>query len=362
MSKSKYIYIDDVNDSSTEAIKDGLADTEIIDVDFLQVKDFTEQIISFEKELKIYDGIILDLRLDGNLHLGVKYTAPALAQELRSRSAAKEGIKDTPIILCSTDEKISALYEKDQTSHDLFDYIFLKENPFEGEIIAQKLSAISKGYYTINKNKKNLKNIFNRDISSLDQRIFGKFINREIIFPTHELAQHILKEIIGQPGPLINDLLVAARLGVDIEKSPDWQSLLDDFFESTIFSGVFSDGWNRWWFDLVIDRFKELTNKRLSALNASERVNLLIDNCKLQKLVAAEPIKNSVSSNYWTICEFYKKPLDPLEGFKVYSFKEPKPWQEDKYLSFEAAAERRMKIHPSETERLNQYKKRFTSK
>jgi hypothetical protein len=362
MNKPKFLYVDDESGFSTEAFKDGLTDTGIIDVDFKQAEDFRDQLISFERELGKYDGLILDLRLDGNLGIGLKHTAVSLAQELRSKTAAGEKYVDIPIILCSTDQKIKAFYKKDQTSHDLFDYTFLKDVSPDWELHSTRLRSIVNGYKAIRISKFRMNKVFNRDISKLDQRIFGKFLDHEESFPVHDLAQHIVKELIDQPGPLINEPLLASRLGIDIEKSSDWNNLINRYFINASYKGVFTDGWRRWWSDLIIEIFKELTGKRLSALRAADRVNLLKGICKLNKLFAAEPITKSISTNFWTICEYYQKPLDPLEGFKVFEHKEPKPWQEYRYLSFEAAAERRGKIHPSEKERLEQYKRKFLSK
>jgi hypothetical protein len=361
-SKPKILYIDDENDASTEAIKDGLKDTGIIDVDYSQAEDFKDQLITFENELSNYDGLMLDLRLDGNPGIDLKHTAVSLAQELRAKTAAKEKYVDIPIILCSTDQKIKALYEKDQTSHDLFDYIFLKEATPNWEKHSIRLKSIVNGYKAIRDHEFKLEKIFHRDISKLDQRMFGKFLDEGESYPVHDLAQHIIKELIRQPGPLINETLLASRLGIDIEKSADWNNLINGHFINANYTGVFAVGWIRWWSDLIIEIFKELTDKRLSAFKAVDRVNLLKGICKLNKLFAAEPITKSISTNFWTICEYYQKPLDPLEGFKVFEHKEPKPWQEYRYLSFEAAAERRGKIHPSEKERLEQYKRKFLSK
>lgn len=358
MSKARYIYIDDFDDQSVQAIKDGLSDTGIIDVKFLQAREFTSQITSFENDLGQFDGIILDLRLDGNASLNIKYTANSLAQELRSRSAANEGIKDTPLILCSTDKKIQDFYDKDQTSHDLFDYSFLKEAAPDWDVIATKLQAISDGYKKIEETRKDLSLIFEREVGELeDDRILGKFVDKESNFPIHEYALYIINELLNKPGPLINSQLLAARLGIDIEKSNDWDALLKQVFSKQKYTGVFSSAWERWWSDLVIKRFRGLTGKRLASLNAEERVELLKKESALSNLVAAKPIDKSVSSNFWTICEYFKKPLDPLEGFKMLYKEEPKPWQDYRYLSFEAAAERRGRIHPTENEKLEMLKK-----
>ena len=358
MTKPKFLYIDDENDQTVKSFIGGFNDTGIILVEDDEAKVFEEQLAILNSNLKNYDGLMLDLRLDGK-GTGIIHTALSLAQELRSKTAAKESYYDIPIILCSTDKKIEDLYNKDQTSHDLFDFIVRKDKQNDWVGVSNKLKSISDGYKIIKEYDSTLDKIFNRDISRLDTRIFGKFLNDEEKYPIHDLAQHVLKELINHPGPLIDDLLLAARLGVDIEHSPDWVELRNNCFSDAKYTGIFSDGWHRWWADTVIEIFKTLTGKRLSALKAPERVRLLQEKCGLEKLVAARPIEKSISDNFWTICDFFKKPLDPLEGFKVLRQKELYPWQDYLYLSFEAAAERRGKIHPSEKGRLEAVKQSF---
>jgi len=361
MSKPKFLYIDDEPGATTEAIRDGLSDTDIIVVTFKKAEVFEDQLSTFETELTNYDGLILDLRLDDNMRTGLKHTAVSLAQELRTKTAAKEKYVDVPIILCSTDKKIEELYDKDQTSHDLFDYTFVKKYPLESEKVATRLKSIAEGYQFITESVFELSEILQREVSEIDSRIFGRFLDKGESYPVHELVQHILKELIYQPGPLITEAIVAARLGVDIEKSADWSSLINDSFSSIHYRGVFSEGWKRYWADQLMKEFKEQSGKRLSSLEAESRVELLKKITGKQNIVAAEPIKNCVSKNFWTICNHYRRPLDPLEGFKLFSRKEPKPWQDAKYISFEAAAQRLGKIHPNESERFEDYKKKFPS-
>ena len=134
-------------------------------------------------------------------------------------------------------------------------------------------------------------------------------------------------------------------------------------FSDCLYTGAFSDGWKRWWFDSIINRYKELTGKRIASLNAQERVEQLIQATKIKKIVAAEPIEYSNSTNYWTICEFHKKPLDPLEGFKIHTSNEPKSWQENKYVSLDAVLKKRLpKPHSSELERIDQIKENIKRK
>lgn len=366
MNKANYIYIDDFKDSAADAIIDGLNDTKALDIKLEPVTDFSNMISFFEKVLQDYDGILLDLRLDRNPQFNVKFTATGLAQELRNRSAANEGIKDVPIVLCSTEKNIREYYYRDNTAHDLFDYRFVKETGSDHEKIARKLQSLAMGYESLKNAKGNLDKILGRDSKTLDSRVLGKYIDSDSkhMYPSHEYSQHLLKEVIGKPGPLIQEKLFAARFGIDIENSKEWSTLLKKFFSDEKYMGVFSDGWERWWMDLIEEKFKSLTGKRLASLNAEQRVQSLKDATKLNELVAAKPIEKAVSTNYWTLCEYYKQPLDPLEGFRIHYTKEPKPWQDQMYLSFEAASERRgikegLKVHPEEIERLELAKQAY---
>lgn len=363
MAKYKYLYLDDEGDESTAAIADGLKVKDIIDVVPEEPKEFKAQITDLKNRIKEFDGLILDLRLDGK-KLNISYNAPAIAQELRM-IAAEGSIKPIPIVLCSTDAKMRATYEVEKICHEHFDYKFTKQQSPPWEKFARKLAALAKGYQLIPEVGFNLQKILERkDLESLDPRVLEIFNGSDRALPIYDISSFIIKDLFHQPGVLIKERLLAARLGIDIEKSEEWQKLSQSYFGRAKYTGVFSDGWNRWWSDIVIDIFKtESRGKRLSLLNSAERVKKLIEITGLKKLVAAAPIEYNKSTNFWTVCEFYKEPLDPLEGFKIHSTIEPKAWQENRYISFLAASEKRVpKPHSSELNRIQAIKEELKKK
>jgi len=358
----KYLYLDDENDETTAAIADGLKVNGLLEIELEEPKDFKTQRLSFEQHLKDYDGIILDLRLDGK-RLDIPYNAPALAQELRMM-AVEGSIKSCPIVLCSTEEKMKATYEVDKTSHDLFDYKFHKQASPPWEKFARKMSALAHGYSFIKESQFDIKKILGRDdLDVLDSRVLEKFYGLEKPLPVSEYAMFVVKGLFHQPGVLIKETLLAARLGIDITKSEDWPHLLDGLFKPALFTGVFSDGWTRWWAEIVIDIFKNKSNKRLSILTAAQRVENLIEITGLKNLVAAQPLPYGKSTNFWTICEYHKMPLDPLEGFIIHSSIEPKSWQENRYVSLDAVLNKRgPRPHSSEASRIDLIKQSLTDK
>ena len=361
MAKFKFLYLDDESDETTAAIADGLKINDIIDVIPEEPKIFKDEIADLKNRLQDFDGLILDLRLDGK-KLDIAYNAPTIAQELRM-IAAEGSIKPFPIILCSTDSKMRATYEVEKICHEHFDYKFTKQESPPWENLARKLAALARGYLFINEVGYEIPKILNReDLTTLDPRILEPFSGIEKPLPVYDYASFVIKDLFHQPGVLIKEKLLAARLGIDISKSNDWQKLSQGFFSKAVYSGVFSDGWQRWWSDIAINIFKEASKgKRLSMLNAADRVKILIETSGLKNLVAATPLEYNKSTNFWTVCEFYKAPLDPLEGFRIHTSIEPKAWQESRYISFLAAANKKgPRPHSTELNRIQAIKEELS--
>jgi hypothetical protein len=366
MSKFKYLYIDDENDSSIESLIRGFNDCNLIFVERLPIEkglNFSNLKDSILEKIKSkeFQGVLIDLRLDGNGPDHLEYSAISITSELRSITARKE-INSFPIILCSTIDKIKETYNADKTSQDLFDYTFRKsENPDYNKF-SIKLNSLAIGYQKLNSGDTQIEKVFNReDLNTIDARIFERFFDQEIV--PYDFAHFTIKTLFHCTNPLIKEAVLAARLGVDIEQSGEsWIKLKDSIFNIAKYKGLFSDGWERWWADVVISIFKEKTGEKLSFLKAEERVEILKKVFHIENLVAAKPLKHNVSSEFWTICEGYKRPLDPLEGFRIQTTQELKPWQDSKYLSLDAILEqigidKGLKYHYSEKERIEELKR-----
>lgn len=355
----KYLYLDDENSS---AIASALSRSKLIDVEFRKPCSFEKQLKEIETGLPNLDGLILDWKLDSvkNGESCVEYRAASLAQEIRTKS--QEWGKDIPIILCSTENKLKGSYSDDLTSHDLFDQMFIKRK-VDYTQLSKELFSLAKGYKTIAECKVergktarlNMLDIKSSD--PLDERIFQRF-STEHKYPTHEYVNVILKELILKPGPLISEELLASRLGIDKGKSSDWETLLEKELSQCRYTGVFSDSWLRWWMFKLHHWWDENIDDKnsLARLNAEERVELIKNKTALRGIVAAKPLPKTHSSNFWTICEHFRKPLDPIEGLRIDS-SEPLSWQETQYLSLEAILESHGREHPCEKERVKYYKK-----
>lgn len=358
------LYLDD--NPVAKTIADGFNTTGYLKVIIVKPTFFEEQIIELINRQSEYQGLILDLRLDEDLSGDRKahYTATSLAQQIRSKVSEGAWIHEFPIILFTTQENIEKLYSSDVTSHDLFDISFIKDK-ISDPVIQYKIHSIIEAYKAIESQKPNLEKILNiESLNNIDKRIFSaKYLSGEGV-TVYSYARFILKELIFANGPLIDENYLAARLGIDYHKSNDWDKLKSDFLSSSKYSGVFSGAWNRWWMYKLNQWWESsIAKDSLASLDARERVELLKEKLILKELVVAEPLPKAASYRYWTVCQGYRRPIDPREGLRI-DGKDPLPWQETMYMSVEAALERigrdtGLKIHPLEKERFNQIKKQF---
>lgn len=361
MEKVKYLYIDDENGTPEISTLNGFNDLKIIEVERFPLSDFREfsnlkiELIRRIKEHS-FDGLILDLRLDGSGSDRTEFNATALTSELRSVAARGE-ILSFPIVLCSTESNIKQTYDTDKTSHDLFDYKINKSNEKpDWEKMSQKLDSLAKGYNWLQLQARTKEDIFGINIKNLDERVVERIDNFSV---SYDYTHFVVKHFFHQTNPLINEKILAARLGIDLTRTPVelWYILKNEILSNIKYKGIFSDGWQRWWADGLVTWFEEISGENLAFINAEKRIEILMNKYSLAGLVAAQPLKFCNSTEFWSICEAYKVPIDPLEAFRIFTTVDIKPWEEYKYISLLAilervGVERGLKPHSSEVENI----------
>lgn len=314
------------------------------------------------------DGLLLDLRLDraaDSEGKRVHYRALSLAQELRTRMTEGE-MPSYPLVLWSVDDNFKLSYDKDETSHDLFDKQYYKAavTTDSRAIIAKEMIDLASGYKTINLMKsRTVKNIYGRLIDFpdafdvLDERIaYDIAENRS--YPAHVFARSILRNLIIGGGPLIDEALLAARLGVDPTHSADWEKLKSRFAGVAKYSGVFSSAWPRWWMFKLASQWKELhPSAPLQRLEASERVTILKKAYKLNHLNVAKALEPKYDSRFWYVCKFLKAPISPTDSVQLSV--DRREWQDGIYSSLKAVIDRLHKangyeIHSFERARIDE--------
>lgn len=222
--------------------------------------------------------LALDYRLDENandIDPSETYKAGVLAQQLRDRASTNSSV-DIPIVLVSNEAKIQNLYLPDKTAHDLFDRVYRKEEIEERRLaIRRAMIALATGYDTLRRagGKYYAEELLNRNDAGdlLHQQDIAAAFSKATA--PHTLAQFILKALIDQAGLLVDDADAAARLGID---RPSFERLAAHAqMQPLRYSGLFGEGWRRWWLDALLDWAEGILGVRPISLRNVDRAEKL---------------------------------------------------------------------------------------
>lgn len=365
----KYLYIDDNSRENALGIITGLEKNDLLKIDFENPKGTweDERRMILSSKFKQYDGLILDLNLEempNEAQIHSLYKGSSLAQEIRNLSKASQ-IKEIPIILLSATINLEKYFDK--TNEDLFDLIISRDKLSEIFIpIRQKLVSLCEGYKLIEKYKSdfNYSDLFRHDMNSEDIRFVGE-IKSVLEYPIHTVSNFIIKNLMEQSGILISEEILATRLGIDIEKSGDWEIILSEL-EDCKYEGVYSIGWIRWWMN-SINIWWDInigSERSLRSIKANDKVEILKSKYKISNLVSLKKADKSKSENFWTNCVGSRVPIDSIDGLLIANQDNFFPWQDRCYISINEALkptnkEKWKKVSPSEEFKFEQLKKRF---
>lgn len=285
-----------------------------------------------------FDAYLMDYRLSQGKSF---FDAPPFAAYLRTEDK-RGNITQCPIFLI-TSEKGLHIVKEDENNQDLFDLVLLKDdyNKQKKETIELFISYI-KAYREIEEKKYKIEAVLHigkEEVKSfIDLRLQKELETAKNEKNTYRFLRKIAEHLVQVPGVLIDEQYLAARLGVDTQKSgDDWKKLTDQLCDR-IYNGVLSESYDRWWMPRVVQWWESISEgKTLRRLEANERVEILNNHYNL-KLQPAEPLKFCESSNFWTVCQALHKAMDPAEGY-VCNKCAKRPWEENEYVSAEGALE-----------------------
>lgn len=373
MSTTNFLCIDDQQDTTPEdfiRVLEGEADLKVTRLLPIEIGSQIDLIFNASNCTANF-GLLVDLRLDmevGSNHARVPYRGTTLAQELRTRLAENPKQNAFPIILWSINTKFAKSFKPDDTAHDLFDAIYGKDEEVNDcpHLVAAQMCSLAKGYDEINRAYVD---------GTLNPSILG--LSEEQVSPTvstfidhfafiiknrakHDVALHLMADLIVPAGLLVDEKLLAARFGVDIDaSSQEWQKL-KGMLSSARYSGPFGDGWTRWWWFAAEAWWNALRERpaNLRRLSANDRVKFLNETLGLQ-LVVAQPFQSGYSSKFFAICAATGCAIDPVDALRV---AKPliKPWEDTTFVSIYAALQRinqkNWRIDPLDADRLEDLK------
>lgn len=356
----RYYYIDDEVDT-IKSIADGINESGKIQVDIFPLakyKEFEKLTELLKSEWNDIDGLILDLKLDGGGEDSTKFTATSLAQWISSY-VVTEHKAAKPIVLLSNDLNC-ANFNADITSHDLFDMVLERNGGLDWSYFAEILAVLAEDYDKLNKDEeKKISELLMNDSIDSTSTYFASFLDVSN-FNVSQFVAFILNDLFVHPGLLVSEDLLAARFGVDVEKSGDaWKGFKIKYLDAAKYRGVFGQIKESYWSKKTQEVFAEITNgKNAASMTTLQRVATLkayLDEAK--GLEAYEPTDKDLSTYCWTIDEVTRKPLDSVNGYMIQEEGGLKSWQEPRFLSFdtiESGNKGDFRLVPSEEERYNE--------
>lgn len=354
----KYFYIDDEDELTIRGIAEGISASKHVIIEVVSLKDnraFDVLTELLKSKWDQTDGFLLDLKLNGTGPNNTKFSATSLAQWLRSY-AVEDDKPHKPIVLLSNDLQC-AHYSADVTSHDLFDIVIERTVDLPWEPFAIQLAILAETYCTLNDNKeRNLQSIFQYGNIDATVTMLAPFVKADL-FDVSRFSMFVLHDLFDHSGYLIDEPVLAARLGVDKEKSGrDWESFRDTHFSEVQYKGAFWELKRLYWSKEVINVFKKMTGGKspasMSGLQRIDAMRSMVNEAK--NLVAYQPEGHCKSVYYWTVDVVTKKPLDASEGYMVQEETGLKAWQEPRYVCFdtiEMGHLGKLELMPSELER-----------
>lgn len=364
----KYLYIDD---RDSESSIQNLKIEGVLSIDQIKPKEKRRDILSI---LSDYDGLITDQQLDekgitaeDGSSFFADYRGSSLAIDIRTHESElkiKEG-KDIciPVVLFSADPNVP--YVINGISDDIIDLTIFKGGSYDSlkkmtPMYQQQLLSLAIGYKRL-KSSTNLEELLSIEINDdIDDRFVSEFsrkVNKETV---HLQARFILNELIINQGLLIDEDVLASRLGVD-KTSEGWNIVLESLEQfNAEYKGVFSEGWTRWWMPMVEKWWYDFIGaenyiRYYSAQERFEIISTKLRTDKLKKVSTSSPF--SVNTQYWTVCIFTKEPLDVEDGFLLPNQENLYSWQDPKYVSIDLAVEEDIEVAECEKERFVEYQK-----
>lgn len=364
---NRFLYIDDNLNTVSEGIIRALNVTGNVSVTPHQALSWDDLIVYLTSNNDQYDGLLIDWKLGTTFG----HDAEVLAQHIRVLVNNGLLARDIPVLLCSANSMFREEFGRDATPHDLFLTIYTKDEiARQAEKVALEMNSLADSFKIVQRaGEKNATDLLDTpEYLIIDPRLEeAVLILIENRIP-HNLIRYFLKEVIEKPGLLIDEYILAARLGIDLKTSEDWPKFRDEHLSEFLYNGILREGWKCWWAAGFENWWKfNIPGASPKGRTAKQRVKLLIEKTNLTGLTAAEKQKHCSGTEFWTTCVITKLPLDPIDGFRLTSQTSNLPWQDERFVSpfglldrFEELHKNSYRLSPFEKDRWQKLRKNHT--
>jgi hypothetical protein len=320
-------------------------------------------------------GVLMDVDLSGVK--GEHGTGLGIAQDIRGKQKARE-IRDYPIVRLAGPKPVERIIGGDPSSDDLFDLRISK-------------NEVAKDFSSVQVRLTGVKCVYDQlsGFAALDDQALGAILGltsqqrEEWSHPAlhrrladgrhtavHVAAGTLMRGLLLSPGLLIDEILLAVRLGLDREGSGEaWGQLLQRL-TNLKFSGTAHEEFERWWARGLEDWWLGISGgNSLASLTISQRHERVCNHFRLNGLLPLTMPKGSAGERPWRLCtpsleadEPQYVPIDPSESVRVTPRVDQPPWVDPQYAALGSALRAEVddkRLNPSDLDRLRRKYRRI---
>jgi hypothetical protein len=315
-------------------------------------------------------GVLMDVDLSAVA--GEHGTGLGIAQDLRAKQKSGD-VEEYPIVRFARREPVAKNIGGDPASNDLFDLrIDKNEATADRQSVQIRLRGARQVYDDLSA-REHLDQDAIEAVLGLDKEKLELWSHAGLharLADGREAAVHVaagtlMRGLMFLAGPLINDDLLAIRLGIDIRATGEsWHKLKGKFSEFR-FQGTAHSYFERWWARGLESWWMGASQGRssLPALTISERVTVLSKLFGDGKFVPLQMPKGSAGDRPWRMCALSMEedepvvvPIDPSAAVRITSRSDLPPWADPLYAAFGSAlrATHDKRLNQSDIDRLKQ--------
>jgi hypothetical protein len=318
-----------------------------IDVRVISPSEARRQILSGELEPT---GLLIDVDLSSIA--GELGTGPGIAQDIRVGQKAGR-LTEFPLVRFAWRERVVRNIGNDPVSDDLFDYKVQKEEARARTAEMQRvLVSLRDAYEALSQlNPQDAGGVVR--LLGLDEArarewghpaLFARLRSTRLA-GVHVAAGALMNGLLLPDGVLIDEDLLAARLGVDRLRSGEaWTRLLPEL-RAFQYQGVGHAAFARWWSTALLTWWLDIrrSDESLMAFSAAERAEVLNGafNLNLAPMVLPD---GSAGSRPWARCAMAAEemparfiPVDQMEAVRLRPTFDVPPWIDPQFASLREA-------------------------
>jgi hypothetical protein len=282
-------------------------------------------------------GVLMDIELGNETGL----VEDGLSLSAAIRAAQNRGdVSSFPIIRFSRRSKVLANIGSDPSTDALFDLLWDKDalsNHDEIASLKNDMAGLTEVYGSVRRETE-ISEAIGLDASHWNEWGSNSFDEQYTIYDRDHLRAGIVVQALRDSGLLIDESLLAIRLGVSLKSSRGWSDLIRDL-DGAAFTGPGSKFMPRWWVRAIEFWWEQTFDlvDPLSAVSVDRRVEVL--RSKYADLTPIEEIPESPGRHYWRYCTITLEeerrllPVDPEWGVPVKPRAPLPEWQDPLYAA-----------------------------